>query len=125
MNTMMTKAIVSGIFVTMILAGICGIISGADPLIPGIISGSSLAAINLWLIMYLVKRILVSSASRKVPLLAITMMGKFLLLSAIIFLLIVKCRVSGLGIILGLTVMLVSVISTGFLMGNWLGKGNS
>ncbi len=111
------KAIFTGLIITGILVvGLYATNTGPG-LIPGIVCGAFLMGADLAAITFLVKRILNGRNPKFKPFYLLIFLGKLLFIGAILFLLIAKWHVNGLGIILGLTVMLFSVISFGLVFG--------
>jgi hypothetical protein len=80
-------------------------------LLSGLISGCLLACFNLAAINYLVRRMTQGAAKKTKMLLPFIFVGKLLLVSAIIFLLIVHFHVNPIGLIAGITSVLTSLAS--------------
>ncbi len=85
-------------------------------LIPGMISGGVLASVNFLVIVAFVRKMIRADKTQKNLLPIFLFLGKFLFLGVAIFFLIAYVKISGLGLILGLTAVFISVLITGVVL---------
>ena len=81
-------------------------------LINGILAGGIVALANILVIIYLIKKITLTKTKHQ-SLMIMVFLGKFMVLGLILYLLIARFHLNGLGIIIGLTLMLFSVTIAG------------
>jgi hypothetical protein len=89
----------------------------ANLLISGVLSGGVLSSLNFAAIVVLVRKMALPSGGRSKIFWGFLFMGKLLVLGVILYLLIVKFRISGPGLILGITAGLISMGIAGLISG--------
>jgi hypothetical protein len=113
-NLISAASLISGVIILFEAA--IFYLTGLGFLIGGAISGALLACLNLAAIIYLVGRLTRSSSRKSKIILPLIFIGKLILVSAMIFFLIVECRVNPIGLAVGLTSVLISAASAALIL---------
>lgn len=118
---MILKISILGLAATLTLFGILYILD-YRAVAAGVLSGGVLSTFNLTVITFAVQKLMKPGPAYIKSLLVLIFIVKFIFLGAVIFLLVAKFHISGLGIILGITAVMTFLLGVGLIYFSQLKK---
>ena len=111
---MILRISILGLAATAVLFGLFYVLDYRN-VADGILAGGLLSTFNLSIITFAIQKLMKPGPSYIKALLVLIFITKFIFLGAVIFLLIAKFHVSGLGIILGITAVMIFLLGVGLI----------